>query len=252
MATPGFRDPPLQNPGYSRDEDRLPWLDTIVADEPQDIGVGRTVALVLIGLAVLGAVIFGIYRLQRPAGDGGGQVIAAPAGDYKVRPDDPGGLKVKGEGDSAIAASAGSNMDAAIDLRAVPEAPIARQGATATASVAARDGGTPKTRADVPIGAAPLRAQRPMTAPVAAVPGATSGGTLVQLGAFPSAGAANAAWSAIAKRFGYVATLTKSVEEATVNDRKVFRLRVDAGSAAAAANICGRLKVAGESCFVTG
>ena len=83
------------------------------------------------------------------------------------------------------------------------------------------------------------------------MPGAGSGGSLVQLGAFPSEASANAAWSAIAKRFGYVATLGKSVERADVNGRTVFRLKVNAGSADAASDLCGRLTVAGEQCFVT-
>ena len=44
---------------------------------------------------------------------------------YKIKPTDPGGLKVKGEGDSAVATSQGKSGNAAIDLAAVPEAPVA-------------------------------------------------------------------------------------------------------------------------------
>ena len=54
----------------------------------------------------------------------------------------------------------------------------------------------------------------------------------------------------MAKRFAYIATLGKSVQTAEVGGRKVYRLRVNAGSANAAADVCGRLKVAGETCFV--
>jgi hypothetical protein len=236
-------------PGF-RDEDRLPWLETIEPDEPDSPHAGRVILLVLVGLAVLGAIIFGLYRFQAGGGQGGdGQLIAAPQGDYKVRPDEPGGLKVEGEGDSAIAASAGTNTNGAIDLRAVPETPIS--GRHAASPPAPVDSGSTKASVTVPDAAAPLVARQPMIAPTAPVPGAGSGGALVQLGAFPTSAAANAAWSAIARRFGYVATLGKSVEEATVNGRTVYRLRVNAGSANAAADICGRLKVAGESCFVT-
>ena len=91
----------------------------------------------------------------------------------------------------------------------------------------------------------------PMTAPHAAVPGATSGGALVQLGAFPTEAKANQAWSGYAKRFGYLATLGKVVEPAKVGERTVYRLRVNAGGSGAAADVCGRLKIAGEDCFVT-
>lgn len=234
---------------FERDEDRLPWLETVEPDEPHGSGAGRKLLLVLVGLLVLGAAIFGLYRLQVGRGaDGSGELIAAQEGEYKVKPDDPGGLKVEGEGDTAIATSAGANPNGSIDLKAVPEAPIS--GTRRTAPDAARAGAT-SASLSVPAGSAPLRAQRPMTAPVAAVPGAGSGGSLVQLGAFPSESAANTAWSAVAKRFSYVAPLGKDVQKADVNGRTVYRLRVNAGSANAAADICGRLKVAGESCFVT-
>jgi hypothetical protein len=234
------------------DEDRLPWLETVEPDEPEGAPVGRVVLLVLLGLAVLGAVLFGLYHYQRSAGGEGG-LIAAPAGDYKVRPDEPGGLKVEGEGDSAIAASAGSNTAAAIDLSAVPETPIVRPGATPAAAppAPAPARGAASVSASVPEASAPLRAARPIAAPTARVPGAGSGGAQVQLGAFPTQAAANAAWSAIAKRFGYVAELEKLVQPATVNGRNVYRLRVNAGSPRAATDLCGRLKVAGEPCFVT-
>ncbi|WP_298811953.1 SPOR domain-containing protein [uncultured Sphingomonas sp.] len=235
---------------FERDEDRLPWLETVEPDEPRRSGGGRIVLLVLLGLLVLGGVIAGLYRLQAGRGaDGSGALIAAQEGDYKIKPDDPGGLKVEGEGDTAIATSAGANPNGSIDLKAVPEAPISGT-RRATAQPGARAGSTSASVA-VPAATAPLRAQRPMTAPVAPVPGAGSGGSLVQLGAFPTESAANSAWSAVAKRFSYVAPLGKDVQKADVNGRTVYRLRVNAGSANAAADICGRLKVAGESCFVT-
>lgn len=232
-----------------RDEDRLPWLETVEPDEPEGPGVLRVLTLVLVGLALLAVVVFGIFKLQQNRTiDGDGELIVAQEGEYKIKPDDPGGLKVDGEGDSAIAASAGANSSAAIDLKAVPEAPITgRRAATATPA----SGGEARTTAAVPGASGRLTAAAPMAAPKRPVPGQGSGGALVQLGAFPSEASANTAWSAIAKRFGYVATLGKSVEQAEVNGRKVFRLKVNAGSAGAAADICGRLTVAGEKCFVT-
>jgi hypothetical protein len=231
-----------------RNEDRLPWLETVEPDEPEGSGVLRVVLLVLLGLALLAAIVFGLIKLQQRSPDGSGELIAAQEGDYKIKPDDPGGLKVDGEGDSAIAASAGANAQSSIDLKAVPEAPITGRRRNDAAAVT---GGKPRTTATVPGTTGRLTAAAPMTAPKGPVPGASSGGSLVQLGAFPSEAAANAAWSAVAKRFGYVATLGKSVQQADVNGRKVYRLKVNAGSAGAASDICGRLTVAGEKCFVT-
>jgi hypothetical protein len=233
-----------------REEDRLPWLETVEPDEDDRPGAGRTVALVLLGLAILAAIVFVAVRLaNRPPADGNGQLIAAPEGDYKVKPDEPGGLKVGGEGDAAIATSTGAPATGAINTRGVPEAPVAKTGAGARPGPA-RPGST-RAVAEVPASGGRLTAQAPLTAPKANVPGAGSGGALVQLGAFPTEAAANAAWAAMAKRFAYVAPLGKSVEQAQVAGRRVFRLRVNAGSANAAADICGRLKVAGEGCFVT-
>ncbi|MDR6788665.1 hypothetical protein J2Y58_002025 [Sphingomonas sp. BE138] len=237
--------------GRMSDADRLPWLDTVEADDPYAVPVGRIVALVTVGLLVLAAILFGLYKWQFGGSGGDGRLIAAPAGDYKVRPEEPGGMKVIGEGDSAIAASAGSRTDAAIDLAQVPEAPVARATAPAPSPTAAA-GGAPTASVAVPQASAPLRAQRPVSAPAARVPGAASGGAMVQLGAFPSESVANAAWSQIARRFGYVATLNKVVQPAVVKGRTVYRLRVDAGGAAAASDLCARLKLAGEGCFVTG
>ena len=82
-----------------RDEDRLPWLETV--DEDYDVGpsVFRVVLMVLLGLAIIAAAIFGFYWYkQHQRADGNGALIVAQEGDYKVKPDDPGGLKVEGEG----------------------------------------------------------------------------------------------------------------------------------------------------------
>ena len=235
-----------------RDQDRLPWLETVEPDESPKGDTGRTIALALLGVGLLVAIVVGLTQWQRSrAGSGDGALIAAQEGDYKVRPDDPGGLKVEGEGDAAIATSAGANAgNGAVDLKAVPEAPVVAEprprakadpspvaGRSAVASVPARGGRL--------VAAAPMGAAR------GNIPGAVGGGSLVQLGAFPSEGAANGAWGAFAKRFGYLAALGKSVEPAEVNGRTVYRLRVNAGSAGQAADICGRLRVAGEGCFVT-
>ena len=74
-----------------------------------------------------------------------------------------------------------------------------------------------------------------------------AGGT-IQLGAYGSASGAKDAWGRLSKRFAYLAPLAMTVEEAQVGGGTVYRLRASAG--AQAATICGRLKVAGESCLL--
>jgi hypothetical protein len=235
-----------------RDEDRLPWLETVEPDEPPKSNTGRTIALALLGVGLLVAIVLGLAQWQRSRGGAGdGTLIAAQEGSYKVRPDDPGGLKVEGEGDAAIATSAGAGAgNGAVDLKAVPEAPVVAARAPQQKSSPSAAAGKSAV-AQVPASGGRLVAAAPMGASRGNIPGAVGGGSLVQLGAFPSEGAANGAWGNFAKRFGYLAALGKSVEPAEVNGRTVYRLRVNAGSAGQAADICGRLRVAGEGCFVT-
>ena len=231
-----------------RDEDRLPWLETVDEDYTDGPSIGRVILLVVIGLAIIAAAIFGFYWFKKhQASDGNGALIAAQEGDYKARPDDPGGMNVTGEGDTAIATSDGSGTgNAAINLGAVPEAPVAGTKVAPPNPVA---GGAAKTVVAVPASGGRLGAPTPARpAPAAAGGGAASG--VIQLGSFPNEAEANDAWAKKSKRFGYIASLGKSVQKAEVNGRTVYRLRVNAGSASQAGELCGKLKVAGEDCFV--
>ena len=229
-------------------EDRLPWLETVEADEATGALFGRVIGLVLLGLALLAAIVFGVYRMQHREAAANGDLIAAQAGEYKVRPDNPGGLKVVGEGTTAVATSAGKAGNGAIDLQAVPEAPV--DGQRAQPSSATRDDGGRNAVASVPASGGRLSAKPPVAAGSVATTAPVSGGALVQLGAYPSEAVANSSWTSFAKRFGYLSALGKSVQPVAAGGKTLYRLRVDAGSANQAADICGRLKVAGESCFV--
>jgi len=230
-----------------REEDRLPWLETVEPDEERSAPIGKVVAMVVLGLAVLAAIIYGIYSLQmRQSADG--QLIAAQEGDYKVRPDDPGGLKVKGEGNAAIATSAGKAGNGSIDLNAVPEKPVEGRRVAARATPAPTGGSN--AVAQVPASGGRLVATQPVTVQRGATANAASSGSLVQLGAYPTQAAADTAWNGFSKRFSYLAPLGKSVQSVATGGRTLYRLRVNAGSANQAADICGRLRVAGESCFV--
>jgi hypothetical protein len=232
-----------------RDDDRLPWLETADDDFDEGPSIGRIALLVGVGLLLIAAAILGVHWYKNraePAG-GGGALIAAQEGDYKVKPDEPGGMKVEGEGDTAFATSEGAagNSGAAIDLRAVPEAPVSgtRAGPAKAPSLEGKTVAVPASGGALTAGAT---GAAPMTRPVAV----TVAGGAVQLGSFASEAEANGAWGVLSRRFGYVSALPKSIERAEVNGRNVFRLRVAAGNASAAATLCGKLKVAGEECFV--
>ncbi|MEG3125729.1 SPOR domain-containing protein [Sphingomonas sp. GB1N7] len=232
-----------------RDEDRLPWLETVEEDYDNGPSIARILGLVVIGLAVIAAAIFGYHYFQKSRGaDGNGALIEAQQGDYKVKPEEPGGLKVKGEGDTAIATSDGAGTsNGVINLDAAPEAPVA--GTKAKPGSPAPAAGAAKTVAPVPVSGGKLTAAP--TGPDINVAGAgASGGSLVQLGSLGSEAEANAVWAKLSKRFTDLAPLGKSVQKAEVNGNTVYRLRVNAGSAGQAKTLCGKLKVAGEACFI--
>lgn len=228
-------------------DDRLPWLET--ADEEYDEGQkrGRVFLYVFIALLLAGLVILGYYYVRQHQGQAGnGELIKAPAADYKVKPDEPGGMKVEGQGDAVFATSQGAASNASINVGALPEAPI--EGKAAPKGSAGAASGTKSAKLAMP-GA--TRAGPNAPAAVASAPALGGGsGSLVQLGAFPNEAGANVAWARLSKRFAYLAPLGKSVERAQVGDKSVFRLRVNAGSNGQAREICGKLKVAGENCFV--
>lgn len=201
------------------DPDRLPWLETADGYEYEESASPLKVAgLVLGGLALLAAIVGGIYWFQRnqAGGQGNGELIAAQEGNYKVPPTDREGKSFEGEGDAAFAASEGKKVDAKLDP--------AKAKAAATAAPAA-----PAAKAGpVPAGAA-----------------------FVQLGAFSDAAKAEQAWTALGKRFGAISGTSKRVVEGVgEGGRKVYRLQAISANAAAAQQLCAKLKAAGESCLI--
>lgn len=210
----------MSGPG---DEDRLPWLEPVEEEEVRSAGpsMGKMIALVILGLVILGAGVGG-YNMwsERGVTEGHGELIAAPAGPYKTKPDDPGGMEVEGEGDAAFAASEGAEPKGRIDIGAVAEEPM----------VVAR----PKAKAQPEETSDLIQSGRP----------AGEAGT-IQLGAFSSEASASSAWKALSGRFAYLAPLTHSVVPVKNGEKTLYRLRA---SGAGAAALCSRLRVAGESC----
>jgi cell division protein FtsN len=207
------------------DPERLPWLETADGYEYEESASPLKVAgLVLGGLALLAAIVGGIYWLQRnqAGGQGNGELIAAQEGEYKVPPTDPQGKKFEGEGDAAFAASEGKKVDTKLDpAKAKAAAPAPAPAPAAAGAPAAKAG-------PIPAGAA-----------------------FVQLGAFSDAAKAEQAWTALGKRFGAISGTNKRVTEgAGEGGRKVFRLQAIAANSAAAQQLCAKLKAAGENCIV--
>jgi hypothetical protein len=253
--------------GGNADEDRLPWLEP-VEDETAEEGVSaaRLIAGLVVALVALGLVVGGVYWLkQRATGAesataaGNPTLIAAQPGPYKVKPTEAGGMQVKGQGDSAYAASEGADPNARIDLSKIPEAPIAK-GQPAPAPAPAK----PTQVAQAPVQTVPVPASKPAPAPVAAkpvpaapaktetatAPTASAAGGTIQLGALDSQAKADAAWKSLSGRYAYLGSLSHMVVKAEVNGKTYYRLRASAGGQAS--SVCAKLKVAGEACSVVG
>jgi cell division septation protein DedD len=229
------------------DEDRLPWLEAVEEeDERQGPSALKLIASVVIGLVAIALIVGGLFWLGNRNREGGnGEVIAAPEGDYKVRPDNPGGMNVQGTGDTAYAASEGAQPQAQLNPGAVPEAPVARAPASAPAANSAASAAPPQH---------PTPAPAPTPTPAAAAPApaqaqAAAGGGSIQLGAFSSQASANRAWTGLSGRFRYLAPLSHSVIPVQSGGRTLYRLRA---SGPGAADVCRRLQIAGEACSVVG
>jgi SPOR domain len=238
-------------------EERLPWLEP-ATDFGDDEAVSpvQLLLLVLSGLVLIASLLGALWWWQGGGVRGQGELITAEAGPYKTPPASDGAKQFEGEGDASFAASEGLETSGRVDPARMPEEPavVDAPKAAAPAPKAAPDpsakGPAPAAKAPVVVSkAAPPKAVDPAPkAATADMPPPT--GTAIQLGAFSSEGSANKAWASLTKRFAYLDGLGASVVPATVGGKTVYRLRAGAGSAAAASEICGKLRVAGESCAV--
>lgn len=246
-------------PLHFEEEERLPWLEPIEDMEESDSSIGRLIGLVLTGLVGIGVVVGGLWWWQNNGGRPRGELIAAPEGDYRLPPPaEP--KRFDGDGNVAVAAAEGVETPGQVDPNQLPEAPVppaVAGGQPATPTVvtpASRPATLPQPKGVV--ASAPIAAARPTTAAVtprtsapASAPAASGGGT-VQLGAFASEATAARAWDELKGRFAWLGPVNRSIVAGEVNGRTVYRLRASAGSASAARDLCGRLRIAGEDCLI--
>lgn len=256
-----------------QDEDRLPWLEPVEEeyDEPAGLTTPKLIIWLVAALAVAGLVVGGFFWLrQRDASTAGdGSLIQAPDSYYKER---PGNESAPDDGDEIVySASKGNEVESVIDISGAAETPVnvdrpqpapavptMATPAPAPAQKAAAP--TPKPAVPAPRAAASVDeavvkqaakpAPKPKPAPVAApTPSEPANGSTVQLGAFSSQAKANAAWKTLSGRFSFLSGLTQSVVPVQAGDKTLYRLRASGGNGA---DICKRLKVAGESCSIIG
>lgn len=235
------------------EEDRLPWLEAVDTDEEEEgVSMTKLLGFLLVAVIALGLVVGGVswLRSQKQTPTGDGTLIAAQEGDYKVKPNDPGGMTVEGQGDATFAASEGAEANGQVDLTAQPEAPVT--GTKVTPAPVSATGGQPVVTTVMPPSggklAAPAPARPVVTAPAPAP--AAGGAGMIQLGAYGSQATADAAWATLGRKIAGLGGLAKSVAAANVNGSTVYRLRASTGSAQAAAAMCAKVSATGSPCMV--
>ncbi|MXP10174.1 SPOR domain-containing protein [Pseudoblastomonas halimionae] len=197
------------------EERSLPWLESGLEEEEDDSFDTRrivTFSLVLVGLMLLA--VAAIWYFTRATGDpsatAAGEVIAAPEGPYKIRPEDRGGREFERTGDSAPTAAEGQST----------QAQLAGEGG---------DGGVASS---------------------APTPSATpASGVAVQIGAYRTRSRAEQAWDLISAREP-LKSRQHRIEEARSDIGTVFRLQALAPNAAGANSLCGELRGMGIDCRV--
>jgi cell division septation protein DedD len=212
------------------DEGQLPWLQAVEdEDEPRGVSARKMLAallVVLLAAALVAATFFWIGRRDAQL-TGPPELIEAPAGPYKVKPSDPGGLDVAGESETAFETSAGEDKDAQLAPGAAPAPPAPTK--------------------EVPKKLPPNETKEPLPAEPSPVPKpAGPAGSVIQLGAFQNTAQAERAWAALKTRFPAVGAMNKLI----IPFPGGIRLRASAGTPAEAKQACQALKAAGENCFV--
>lgn len=217
--------------GY--DEDRLPWLEEVEdEDGPRGVSAGGMLGALLVVLgaaAIVAGTFFWLGRQDPAVGGGAPELIRAPEGPYKVKPQDPGGLDVAGESETAFETSAGQDVDSQLDPSKLPQPPATQPEPKRIPPNETRE---------------PLPPDPPKIAPSGA------SGSVVQLGAYKNTAQAERAWSALSARFPNLSGLSKMVVPYSAGASSGYRLRAGASSPAEAQQICRALQAAGESCFI--
>lgn len=221
--------------GRAYDDQALPWLEAVDDEEgPRGISARKMFAALVIVL-MAGVIVAGtMFWLGRrdPVVNGPPELIRADPRPYKVKPNDPGGLDVTGDSETAYSTSAGEDPDAALDVGKLP---------AEMKPLSEPVEGTPPPK-KIP----PNETKEPAPDDSAA---AGPSGPTIQLGAYASTIKAETAWSLLAGRFPEVAALNKVVVSATVKGRPFYRLRA-VGSSDQTRAACAALRAAGESCLV--
>lgn len=204
------------------DDDALPWLEDDGDYEDEGGFDARLIWIGLVGLVIIGALLFGAWWVLRDRPDAeliaDGSTIQAPDGPYKERPENPGGREVDGTGDTAFEVAEGQSTRGRLADSEAPAPSIDM----AQGSDAVDDGEE-------------------------AAPGSA---VYVQIGAFTSRSDADEAWVNARGRYSALSGLRSRIVEAEVNGATVYRLQAIAPNREAGDTTCRAIRNAGGDCYI--
>ena len=182
-------------------------------------------------------------------------VIEADSRPVRVKPDNPGGLQVAGA-DEQVTGGRGPKVQSLAPPAETPAAQALRAQMPPQAAVPPPAPALPALPAAPPAAVVLQPAPLPAPAPTATrqAPAPAAGGTLVQLAAVDSEGAAQTEWQRLAKRMpGLLGDRQPVVQKAERDGRALWRLRTGGFmDIAEATAFCARVRAKGGACSITG
>lgn len=265
----------------SRDDDSPPWLEpAALSDDGEGAPLSRKwivggaavflVALVGTVIAVSSGEEEDPYGNAIIAGKNGEPpLIVAPKEPFRVKPEDPGGMRVDGEGLMIGAVASGKELNPEVKLATGPEKPVerpapppvtepveemAQEAAPQAAQAAPAQQAKPEAARSQPQKTeAPKAANAKPEAKAEAKPEAPrKPAYFLQLGAFSTIERAQAGWEQFSARYEKeLEKLGPDIQPVQTGDKTMYRLRAGPISLKARADsLCGRLKAAGQPCLV--
>ena len=233
------------------DDEALPWLESSDYAEDDGVDTGRLVGFVMLGLLALALLVGGIWYFTNRGPDpelvADGSTIEAPEGDYKRRPDDPGGREFPGTGDVAPAVGEGQTREGRLAEAGSADERAARpsvdrprvQDRPARGSAAGDEASTRGASGD--------QANRERRSAPA---GGSGSGPGVQVGAYSTRASAEAGWQQLSRQTDKLSGVRYRIVEGEADIGTVYRLQATPGDKAAADRLCTALKADGVACQV--
>ncbi len=214
------------------EDESLPWLESADDYEEETGSDGTRLAMfALLGLAALIAIVGGIWYATNRAPDSAmvadGSTIENP-GEFKEKPEDPGGAEVAGTGAVAPGVAAGQRSEGRI-----------ADGSGAGPSIDTEQSGSNSGSSNASAGSQQASGSA-----------SNGGGVGVQVGAYSSRAKAEQGWKELSGRFSALSGFKYRIVQGQADIGTVYRLQAVAGSQSAANSLCTKLKSAGGSCQV--